>query len=363
MFFGFSFKFSSKFLHKIHSGEEMNERISAFIFSLTTVLLLLNQPVIGQNDVILPLAIGNYWEFIDSTFSNDTLFVVDTSKVGITGKLDIEYQGNNYEVFYWNWFDMNTNPPQPVPRKWLIRNEPDGLWEYGMLNDTDTLLLQNLTMKFPANIGDSWPIMAYIITDTSISVGDTLMMECIDTDQEYITQSGTFQCYVYRYEWIFLKSYKANFVYPSEFIESIYNSQNTKSDTFRVLSYFAPNVGFVGKEYRLGSFKTKSYLISYELVTNVKTAENSSIGFQLYQNYPNPFNPITTISFSIPERSYVNLKVYDVLGNEVVTLVSEEREAGNHTVDFNASDLPSGVYLYKMTSGNYSETKKMLLLR
>jgi hypothetical protein len=85
--------------------------------------------------------------------------------------------------------------------------------------------------------------------------------------------------------------------------------------------------------------------------------------FSLNQNYPNPFNPSTTIKYQIPELSYITLKVYDVLGNEIATLVNEEKTTGGYEVRFDSKGLSSGVYFYKLTGGNYSETKKMLLLR
>jgi N-acetylneuraminic acid mutarotase len=85
--------------------------------------------------------------------------------------------------------------------------------------------------------------------------------------------------------------------------------------------------------------------------------------YSLSQNYPNPFNPGTKINYSIPEVSFISLKVYDVLGNEIVTLVNEEKYAGNYSVDFKADALPSGTYFYKLTAGNFSETRKMILLR
>jgi hypothetical protein len=85
--------------------------------------------------------------------------------------------------------------------------------------------------------------------------------------------------------------------------------------------------------------------------------------FTLAQNYPNPFNPSTTIQFQIPNSSFVNLKVFDILGREVATLVNEEKPAGSYEVEFEASNLPSGVYLYKLQAGNITETKKMILLR
>jgi hypothetical protein len=104
----------------------------------------------------------------------------------------------------------------------------------------------------------------------------------------------------------------------------------------------------------------------------VSVAENEIIlpnGIRLEQNYPNPFNPSTKIRFTIPvtlsevEGSLVTLKVYDVLGNEVVTLVNEEKPAGSYEVEFNALSLPSGVYFYTIHAGSFVETKKMVLIK
>ena len=85
--------------------------------------------------------------------------------------------------------------------------------------------------------------------------------------------------------------------------------------------------------------------------------------YNLAQNYPNPFNPLTKIRFGIPQAGFVTLKVYDVLGNEVATLVNEEKPAGSYEVEFDATLLTSGVYFYKLQAGSFVETKKMILLR
>jgi hypothetical protein len=85
--------------------------------------------------------------------------------------------------------------------------------------------------------------------------------------------------------------------------------------------------------------------------------------YELLQNYPNPFNPSTKIVFSIPEASFVQLKVYDVLGNEVSTLVNEEHNAGVYSIDFSGTRLTSGTYFYRLKAGNYVEIKKMVLLK
>ncbi len=85
--------------------------------------------------------------------------------------------------------------------------------------------------------------------------------------------------------------------------------------------------------------------------------------FQLEQNFPNPFNPATNIKFRIAEFGFTILKVYDVLGNEVATLVNEEKPAGEYEVIFSGDGLPSGIYFYRLTTGSFSETRKMLLLK
>jgi predicted GH43/DUF377 family glycosyl hydrolase len=85
--------------------------------------------------------------------------------------------------------------------------------------------------------------------------------------------------------------------------------------------------------------------------------------FVLYQNYPNPFNPSTTIEFTLPKSEFVELKVYNILGKEVLTLVSKKLNQGNHTYTFDGNNLSSGIYYYQLVAGEYREVKKMVLLR
>lgn len=85
--------------------------------------------------------------------------------------------------------------------------------------------------------------------------------------------------------------------------------------------------------------------------------------FKLFQNYPNPFNPETTIIYALPQKEFVSLVVYDLLGEEVKAFVKKEMPAGKYIIKFDADDLSSGVYLYKFTAGDFSETKKMILIR
>ncbi len=85
--------------------------------------------------------------------------------------------------------------------------------------------------------------------------------------------------------------------------------------------------------------------------------------FALYQNYPNPFNPSTSIKYTVPLTQFVTLKIYDVIGNEIATLVNGEKPAGNYEVKFDASHLSSGVYFYKLQAGSYISTKRMILIK
>jgi hypothetical protein len=109
--------------------------------------------------------------------------------------------------------------------------------------------------------------------------------------------------------------------------------------------------------------------VTNKLITNVKQETDNKWNFRLRQNYPNPFNPTTKIKFEIPERGFVTLNIYDVLGNEITTLVNEEKSIGSYQADFNASNLPSGIYFYKLqvyasgSAGTFVETKKMILLK
>jgi len=105
---------------------------------------------------------------------------------------------------------------------------------------------------------------------------------------------------------------------------------------------------------------------SYLICTTIGiTGNNTGIpeAYSLSQNYPNPFNPTTSIRFAIPRSGIVKLHVYDLLGKEVATLVNTNLQAGNYTIDFNAIDLPSGAYFYTLRAGDFTDTKKMLLIK
>ncbi|MDP2303902.1 MAG: T9SS type A sorting domain-containing protein [Ignavibacteria bacterium] len=104
-------------------------------------------------------------------------------------------------------------------------------------------------------------------------------------------------------------------------------------------------------------------LLELDIITSIEDENNLVINYHLSPNYPNPFNPITKIKYTIPKSERVQIKVYDILGSEIKTLFNDYKQAGTYEIDFDASNLPSGVYFYRIISGSYAETKKMILLR
>jgi hypothetical protein len=112
------------------------------------------------------------------------------------------------------------------------------------------------------------------------------------------------------------------------------------------------------------SGSTKKLYYDRFMLTGIKEKPGQvAVSYSLSQNYPNPFNPSTKIEFTIPLNGFVSVKVYDILGKEVAVLVNKYMTTGSYSIDFNAANLTSGVYFYKITAGDYSDTKKMMLLK
>mgnify|MGYP003376160294 CR=1 FL=1 len=125
---------------------------------------------------------------------------------------------------------------------------------------------------------------------------------------------------------------------------------------------------FAGKPaYRTGRYSYRLKQIDndgqFEYSKTIEVDINGVKKYELTQNYPNPFNPTTSIQYAISGKQFVTLKIYNLLGREVATLVNENKEAGNYMVNFDASILPSGVYLYKLQAGEYTQTRKMTLIK
>ena len=125
-------------------------------------------------------------------------------------------------------------------------------------------------------------------------------------------------------------------------------------------SFVDDNIGSGVIRYRL---KQIDFDGTFNYSNTIEVEIISPLNYQLYQNYPNPFNPSTIISYEIPVGSNVTLKIYDILGNEVSILVNEYKTAGTYNVEFDAIDLPTGIYLYKLNAGDFAEMRKMILMK
>jgi hypothetical protein len=192
---------------------------------------------------------------------------------------------------------------------------------------------ENISLNYNWNIGDTVnpdpQNFSIVIDKSSTSIwGKTLRKICIQ--RSYLISSYSINWYT---EWIGLTSGEGH-------IPGI----------FYTVTLLAANIE--------NNIYGDTTLLAIDYNTNEILSD-----FRLYQNYPNPFNPSTTIKYSIPNAGNISLKVYDVLGKEIATLVNEEKSSGNYEVEFNASNLTSGIYFYQLKTGNFIETKKMILLR
>jgi hypothetical protein len=128
--------------------------------------------------------------------------------------------------------------------------------------------------------------------------------------------------------------------------------------------FLNPSANQNGEPFGIYAALSDGTVVGFGAVTSNKDEDVSTpVKYGLQQNYPNPFNPTTNINFTIPEQQLVQLRVYNVIGQEVATLVNDVMNSGNYSVAFNAADFSSGVYFYKLQTGSFSEVKKMMLAK
>ncbi len=318
---------------------------------------------------------GNFERIIDFYFNNS---VWDTSS-----QLLYEYNGENQltiltlqDYLNSNWqnntreettYDINGNEHTSLTKFWENNQWENGhliTFYYSSENLKDSLLMQNwdgqnwvdnlksiltyndTTQYFEQGIAKIWTGSKWenyeMIKVTNDEYGNQI-------EQTFFTWNGN--------NW--LNAVRKHFTYYDKYLESGY------CELWNGLNWEAgDNVILINNPdgFNLGLI-TQRVFIYYIIVSVDPTQLNIPTGFSLSQNYPNPFNPITKIKYSILTSSFVQLKVYDVLGNEIATLFNEEKQSGTYEVEFNGNELPSGVYFYQLKADNYSETKKMLLMK
>jgi hypothetical protein len=139
---------------------------------------------------------------------------------------------------------------------------------------------------------------------------------------------------------------------------------NVRFGDYICIDYWKNKIVPVWTDERAGGYNMDIYTANINTVVGVEpVAKNVPDEYKLYQNYPNPFNPTTNIKYQIKNSGYVSVKVFDILGKEIETLVNEKQFPGSYEVKFDGSNLPSGVYFYKLESDRFSEVKKLILLK
>ncbi|MBK7106508.1 MAG: T9SS type A sorting domain-containing protein [Ignavibacteriae bacterium] len=195
-------------------------------------------------------------------------------------------------------------------------------------------------IEIPFHIDSTGTFLIYIRMNCATYDDDSFWLSFDNSDfqiQNGLVTSG----------WEWKKIYDFNFVTDEHILTIAYREDGAKLDKICITNSTYPPSGLGEQAENLCE------------PTDVVNSKQKAFGFKLYQNYPNPFNPITKINYSVPTNTFVTLKVYDVLGNEVANLVNETKTAGSYNVAFDGNYLSSGVYLYHLKSENFCRNKKV----
>lgn len=260
---------------------------------------------------------------------------------------------------------------------------------------------------FPLNVGDKWRYWEY---PTYFRIVENLENTVLSNNKMYYHFSSGAH---YRQEGdsVFIFDFSLNdeyliFDFSAEVGDTITNIQYPYSDTLRVIltnkyvgeywgrhldtwTFFIDEIGFIDDEAAFSVADSLGIVeiwstwvderisgavidgVTYGNITDVKNEYELPKKYSLEQNYPNPFNPVTTIKYSIPRQANVGasrdlpvqLKIYDVLGNEIATLANDQKSPGIYEVTFDGSDFSSGVYFYSFRTSNFTKTKKFVLMK
>jgi hypothetical protein len=301
--------------------------------TLQISLLVFILPITISAQDYYPLQINNRWDFLEVHFDPNS-GTTDSAYSTFQIVSDSVFP-NGQQYFVINGYDLTLSGK-------YVRCDGRFIFYY----DTDTNE-EDTVFKLGANVGDYWEVMFGPTMHVSV--------EAIDTVNIF-----GFQSRIINYELDGLIQYYVTF-----------------SDIFGPIDFYWSGEP-PGTDYRY-KFLVGCMLDSIQYGNPVSVSNEifaTVEDFSLSQNYPNPFNPNTKIKYTIPippvssplvkgrtKEGFVTLKVYDILGREVATLVNEEEPAGEYEIEFNATILPSGIYFYQIKAGNFVETKKMVLLK
>lgn len=309
----------------------------------TTVINFTSSPIKNSDYIFHNFCGGNYspgtitrpmqgklWVNIDLPFNNSSSGTLVSDTSGWTDVVSV-------------YFDI-TDPEGAASLYWIDESPFWGiydhdnitLWENGVFEDQINFPVPVELSSFTASLLENNSVLLRWSTFTSVNNLGFEVEKSVSSHQSSVGNDST--------DWEKI-GFVENMGNTNTLIEYSFTDESIHHSP--VIKYRLKMIDFDGS-------------FSYSDVVEVFTGP---LTFELAQNYPNPFNPSTVISWQSPVSSRQTLKVYDVLGNEIATLVDEYRAAGRHEVYFDAGGLASGVYIYRLMTEDYSETKKMMLIR
>jgi len=318
----------------------------SLLFLSVCILLLVSENASAQvaADYYLPLRVGNYLEFLSQGnqpggITNTTLYTIEGSD-SISGQLyfrekRMEWPSNDpshINVYFVAWLRKDSVGDILIGALG-VRGSTDSVWSSNLDSATvyGTPGAYFSKQLIVPGYSTKWSWGEYTWEDTTMSNTVTVQVPV-----------GTF----------------------TNCIKSREIKRYTSSGAVIYIEYTYYAKG-IGKVMSVRENTSSNVLVQYNAATSVEVKNELAVstGFSLCQNYPNPFNPATIINFSIPKSCFVTLKIYDLLGREIETLVNEEKSVGNYKLKFEGSNLPSGVYFYRLHAGSFSETKKLIVLK
>ncbi|MEP0861174.1 MAG: T9SS type A sorting domain-containing protein [Ignavibacterium sp.] len=264
-----------------------------------------------------------------------------------------EYSGNYTRPCFWlngGIHELFTKHGTSIERGEVTSVSPNGNYICGYIDDSTTYYREHayLWSGNPSFTGVDVGLLSQVLLGTSIAFDVNDNGQVVGTATDTLYEDNAF--YWYLGSMLNLNLFYSG-ILPSG---SKLISANAISSNGRYI---------VGKGFNSTTNRTEAFLLDRGPATDVNSEIYSLNVYSLEQNYPNPFNPSTKISWQSPVGGHQTLKVYDVLGNEVATLIDEEKSAGFYEIEFNASQLASGIYFYRLKAGSFVETKKMVLLK
>lgn len=285
---------------------------------ISLLIIIFSVPSFAQ----FPFEVGNRWDFVEGWWDGSGNSDADTIVYRVISDTLLQ-NGKTYFKVLPESFSLFKN---------LIRADSVGVYYYDTVCDTEWLFY-----SYDLPVGESIHVPEQICDTTN----SPLVYKAME-DSTYLFGNNVFTM---------------TFTYEGG-IDNFYGIKIT-----REFGFIYWNSASIFEYYYKTLLGCELSGVVYGTLTEAKSETDKLNGFSLKQNYPNPFNPNTTIEFEIPNRQLIKLKVFDILGNEVTELLNEERTAGSYKIEFNTSNLSSGVYVYQLQTNSKILSKKMLLLK